>query len=82
MRGMRQASNRAAKTAISFQCWVQESERGTSAIIIIVHILLLRRVSALSSCMKNPNYNTICSDRSAQVNDQFRLIMLCPVSIQ
>ena len=31
MRGMRQASNRAAKTAISFQCWVQESERGTSA---------------------------------------------------
>ena len=28
MRGMRQASNRAAKTAISFQCWVQESERG------------------------------------------------------
>ena len=27
-RGMRQASNRAAKTAISFQCWVQESERG------------------------------------------------------
>ena len=27
MRGMRQASNRAAKTAISFQCWVQESER-------------------------------------------------------
>ncbi len=30
MRGMRQASNRAAKTAISFQCWVQESERGVS----------------------------------------------------
>ena len=27
---MRQASNRAAKTAISFQCWVQESERGIS----------------------------------------------------
>ena len=27
---MRQASNRAAKTAISFQCWVQESERGVS----------------------------------------------------
>ena len=28
-RGMRQASNRAAKTVTSFQCWDQESERGT-----------------------------------------------------
>ena len=27
-RGMRQASNRAAKTVISLQCWDQESERG------------------------------------------------------
>ena len=57
MRGMRQASNRAAKTAIRFQCWVQESERGmfTSWIkfistvsiysrlgCMILHILLLK----------------------------------------
>ena len=40
-RGMRQASNRAAKTVISLQCWDQESERGTviSALLATTTIL-------------------------------------------
>ena len=49
MRGMRQASNRAAKTAISFQCWVQESERGmfTSWIKFISTVSILYRLGCM-----------------------------------
>ena len=43
-RGMRQASNRAAKTVISLQCWDQESERGAviSAVLATTTILLYK----------------------------------------
>ena len=41
---MRQASNRAAKTVISLQCWDQESERGAviSAVLATTTILLYK----------------------------------------
>ena len=52
-RGMRQASNRAAKTVISLQCWDQESERGAviSALLATTTIYKHSSSDTLLYCM-------------------------------